>query len=190
MPVGPVHHSDRRRQPAGVVLALRAGVREVGPPVELELELRRVPPQERRLEEHGGPSVVGGLLLGQAEVVPVPLGLACDRLADVRVDLRQRVVARDPPEGVRERGVDARVVERMARFVEERLVVVQPALRARDQVHHLRRIGGDDARARSLLRAIVEVEPDRRLRQVETEPGNCRETNLGRAILRVGRLER
>ena len=80
----------------------------------------------------------------------VPPGLARDRLDDVGVDLGQRVVARDPAEGVRQRRVDAAVMKRVAGLVQERLVVVQPALRARDQV--------DDAsagRSRSRRRAVT-----------------------------------
>ena len=62
------------------------------------------------------------------------------------------------------------VVERVAGLVQERLVVVQPALRARDQVDDLRRVGRDHAGARRLLRPVVEVELDvRLLLEIEAE---------------------
>ena len=51
-------------------------------------------------------------------------------------------------------------MQRVPGLVQERLVVVQAALRARDQVDDLRRIRRDHARARRLLRPVVEVEPD------------------------------
>src|SRR2546425_5242519 len=44
-----------------------------------------------------------------------------------------RSVARNPTEGVRKLRVDARIVESVACLVQEGLVVVQPALRARDE---------------------------------------------------------
>ncbi len=119
------------------------------------------------------------------------LRLARDGLEDVRVDLGERMVARDAAERVRQRGVAAAVVEGMARLVQERLVVVQPALRAGDEMHDLRRVARDHARAGRLLRAILEVEPDVRLRlEVEAERGQRREADVRRAVLRVGRLER
>ena len=90
----------------------------------------------------------------------MPAGLARDRLEDERVDLGQRVVAREVAEGVGKVGVAARVVERVPGLVQKRLIVVQPALRTRDQVDDVRRVRGDHAGTRRLLRAIVEVEPD------------------------------
>ena len=90
----------------------------------------------------------------------VPVGLARDRLEHERVDLGQRVVAREVPEGVREVRVAARVVERVTRLVQECLVVVQPSLGPGDQVDDVRRVGRDDAGARGLLRPVVEVELD------------------------------
>ena len=112
----------------------------------------------------------------------VPAGLAGDRLDDVRVDLRQRVVAREGPEGVRQIRVRARVVQRVPRLVQERLVVVQPALRARDQVDDVGRVRGDDAGPRRFLRSVVEVEPDAlrvsmskpSRRKVSTQTGTAR----------------
>ena len=71
----------------------------------------------------------------------VPGGLLSDRVEEEGVDLGERVVAREPAEREREPGVAARVVQRMSRLVQERLVVVQPSLRARDQVDDTRRIG-------------------------------------------------
>ena len=44
--------------------------------------------------------------------------------------------------------VAAGVVQRVPGLVQERLVVVQAALRARDQMHDLRRIARDHARTR------------------------------------------
>ena len=121
----------------------------------------------------------------------VPARLARDRLDDVRVDLRQRVVAREAAERVRQRRVAARVVERVAGLVQERLVVVQPALRARDQVDDRRRVGRDHAGPRRLLRPVVEVGPDVRVAgEVEAELLQRLEADVGRALLRVRRLER
>ena len=100
----------------------------------------------------------------------MPLGLPRDRLDDVRVDLRQRVVARDVAERVGQVRVAAGVVQRVTGLVQERLVVVQPSLRARDQVDDARRVGRDHAGPRRLLRPVVEVELDVRLRlEVEAE---------------------
>ena len=114
----------------------------------------------------------------------VPARLARDRLDDVRVDLRQRVVAGEAAERVRQRRVAARVVERVAGLVQERLVVVQPTLRARDQVDDLRRIGRDHAGARRLLRPVVEVGPDVRVGgEVEAERLQRLEADVGRALL-------
>ena len=121
----------------------------------------------------------------------VPRGLARDRLEDVRVDLRQRVVARDAPERVRQPRIDACVVQCVAGLVHERLVVGEAALRTRNEMHDLRRVGGDDARARILLRPVLEIEPDVRDRiHVEAERLDARETHVDGALLRVRRLER
>jgi hypothetical protein len=61
-------------------------------------------------------------------------------------------------------------VQGVTGLVEERLVVVQSALRTRDEVHDLRRVGRDHARPRRLLRPVVEVEPDVSVRgEVEAE---------------------
>ena len=118
----------------------------------------------------------------------VPAGLARDRLDDVGVDLGQGVVAREAPEGVRQRRVAARVVERVPGLVQERLVVVQPALRPRDQVDDGRRIGGDHARARRLLRTVVEVRLDVRVgREVEADrlQASARQTSVARSFVYV-----
>src|SRR5262249_9307307 len=83
------------------------------------------------------------------------------------------------------------VVQRVAGLVQERLVVVQAALRPRDQVDDARRVARDHARARRLLGTVVEIELDVRLRrEIEAELGQRGEAYLGRALLRVGRLER
>ena len=79
------------------------------------------------------------------------------------------MVAGDVAERVRQARVDARVVQRVPCLVQERLVVVEAALGARDQVDDLRRVGRDHAGARRLLRPVVEVEPDVRL-GLEVEP--------------------
>ena len=106
----------------------------------------------------------------ETEVLLVPLGLAGDRLDDVGVDLGQRVVAGNPAEHIRQLRVAAGVVQRMARLVEERLIVVEAALGACDQVHDLRWVARDHAGARRLLRPIVEVELDvRSCGEVEPE---------------------
>ena len=127
----------------------------------------------------------------EPEVLGVPGRLAGDLLEDERVDLGQRMVARQVPERVREARVAARVVERVPRLVEEGLVVVEAALRSGDQVHDLRRVRGDDAGARRLLRAVVEVELDARLvREVEAEVRERVHAHLDGAILRVRALER
>ena len=114
----------------------------------------------------------------------VPTGLARDRLEDVRVDLRQRVVARDAAERVRAAaGSTARVVERVAGLVEEGLVVGEATLRARDQVDDLRRVGGDHAGPRALLRPVLEVEADVRDRlELEPERAHRLEADLDGAL--------
>jgi len=82
-------------------------------------------------------------------------------------------------------------VERVPSLVEERLVVVQPALRARDQVDDARRVGGDHAGARRLLRPVLEIGPDAPLGlEVEAERCERRETDGHAPLLRVRRLER
>ena len=174
-----------------VAVGRAAVLGEAAPEGELEAQLRLVAAEEQRLEEGRRLGVLRGLRVGEAEVARVPLGLPRDRLADVRVDLGQRVVAGDPAEGVGEARVAAGVVERVPGLVQEGLVVVEAALGAGDQVDDARRVGGDHAGARRLLRPVVEVEADVRLvREVEAEVGQRREADLGRALLRVGRLER
>src|SRR4029077_14522425 len=121
---------------------------EAAPEVELEEKLGRVAPIEQRLEERRRLRVPLRFLVREPEVLRVPAGLARDRLEDERVDLGQRVVAREVAERVREARVAARVVERVPRFVQERLVVVEPALGARDQVDDLGCVRGDYARTR------------------------------------------
>src|SRR5262249_61434002 len=89
----------------------------------------------------------------------MPAGLGGDRLADVRVDLRQRVVAGDAAERVWQVRGDAGVVEGMPRLVHERLVVVEPALRPGDQVGDLRRGGRGPTGSRGAVRAGRRVAP-------------------------------
>ena len=96
----------------------------------------------------------------EAEVLCVPAGLARDRVEQEGVDLGQRMVAREPPEGERQRRVAARVVQGVAGLVEERLVVVEAALGARDEVDDARRVGRDHAGARRLLWPVLEVGAD------------------------------
>ena len=116
----------------------------------------------------------------------VPAGLARDALDDVRVDLGQRVVARDRAEGVRQGGVAPGVVERVARLVQEVLVVLESALGARDQVHDRRGVGGDDARSRRLLRAVLEVGADVPvLLEVAAERAKRLDADPGGTLLRV-----
>ncbi len=75
--------------------------------------------------------------------------------------------------------------------MEERLVVGETALRARDQVDDLGRVGRDHAGARVLLRPVLEVEADVRNRlEVEPQRANRLDADLDRALLRVRRLER
>ena len=101
------------------------------------------------------------------------------------------MVAGDPAERVRERRVAAGIVERMTGLVHERLVIVQATLGAGDQVDDLRRIGGDHACARRLLRSVVEVEADVPIgRDVEPERAQRLQADVGRAVLRVGAVER
>src|SRR5919201_5069710 len=79
----------------------------------------------------------------------------------------------------------------MPGLVQEGLVVVQPALRARDQVDDLRRVGRDDTCTGRLLRTIVEVELDVRIAlRVEAEPRERVDAHGNRALLRVDALER
>src|ERR671910_1672006 len=181
----------RLGQPLRIAVGGRADLGIAAPEVELELQLRRVPAEEERLEEDRRLRILLRLLVGEIEVLGVPARLPRDRLDDVRVDLRQSVVARQLAEGVGQARVDAGVVERVACLVQERLVVVQPALRARDQVDDLRRVGRDHARARRFLRPVVEVEPDPGDRcHVQAERLQRRHADLDRALLRVGALER
>ena len=82
-------------------------------------------------------------------------------------------------------------MERVPGLVEECLVVVQPALRAHDQMHFLRRVGGDHAGARVLLRPVVEVELDVPLAgEIEAEPREGLEAHRDGALLRVEAGER
>src|SRR5207248_802502 len=103
-----------------VALGRAAVGREARPEAELVAQLRLVAAEEERLEEDGRLSVLGSLLVRQSEVARMPAGLARDRLDDVRVDLRQRVVARDAAERVGQRRVDAAVVQGMTRLMQER----------------------------------------------------------------------
>ncbi len=101
------------------------------------------------------------------------------------------MVARETPEGVREGGIAAGVVEGVPRLVEEALVIVQTALGARDEMDDGGRIGGDDAGARVLLRAVLEVEPDVLVGgEIEAEPRQRLEADRHRALLRVDGRER
>jgi hypothetical protein len=121
----------------------------------------------------------------------VPIRLARDRLEDVRVDLRQRVVTGDAAERIWEARIDARVVQRVTGLVHESLVVGKPALRARDQVHDVGRIRCDHARARILLRPVLEVEANVGNRgHIEAERLDGRHAHVDRALLRICRLER
>ncbi len=86
--------------------------------------------------------------LVEPEMLRMPRRLVHDRVEQERVDLRQRMIPREPPERVRESRVTPCVVQCVAGLVEERLVVVQPALGAGDQVHQARRVGGDHAGTR------------------------------------------
>src|SRR5205814_4941370 len=122
--------------PLGATLYVTFGAAAVlvesGPVVELEPQLGRVATEQQRLEEDRGLRVPSRLLVGEAEVMSVPLGLARDRLEDVRVDLCQGMVAGDISERVGQLRVAACVMERMPGFVQEGLVVVEPALGTRD----------------------------------------------------------
>ena len=142
--------ADARRggELRGVVVTRRAGLFERRPETELEAQLRRVAAEQQPFQERRRLRVRPGLVGAEPEVLGVPAGLPRDRLADVRVDLGQGVVARNAAERVGEVGIAARVVERVPGFVHERLVVVEASLRPRDQMDDLRRIGRDHARAR------------------------------------------
>src|SRR5919204_5044343 len=189
-PVRAVAHPGRGAQELRIAVRRPAVLGEPRPEVELVAQLGDVAVEEERLEEDRRLRVLGRLLVGEAEVLRMPVRLAGDRLEDVRVDLGQRVVAGQAAERVRQRRVAAGVVERVPRLVEEGLVVVQPTLRPRDQVHDLRRVGGDHAGARRLLRPVVEVEADVRVvGHPEAEPLQGLEADLDRALLRVGRVE-
>ena len=165
--------------------------RERLPEAELVTELRGVATIEERLEEARRLGVLLGLGVRQPEVERVPTRLLGDGLDDVGVDLRQRMVARERAERPREARVAARVVERVPGLMEERLIVGEPALRARDQVDDLRRVGRDHASARVLLWPILEVEPAVRDRpEIEAQRANRLDTHLDGAVLGVRRLER
>src|SRR3954447_4989377 len=96
-----------------VALGRAAVLGEARPEAELVAQLRLVAAKEERLEEDRRVRVVLRLRIREAEVLRVPAGLARDGFADVRVDLGQRVVARDAAERVRQARVDAAVVERV-----------------------------------------------------------------------------
>src|SRR5439155_10489248 len=100
-----VEDAGRGGQPLRVAGRRPAVLREPAPELELELQLRRVAAVEERFEEDGRLRVRRRLLVGEPEVARVPARLARDRLEDVRVDLRQRMVARQLPEGVWKRRV-------------------------------------------------------------------------------------
>ena len=189
--VGAIPDTGRLGQQLFVDAGIAAVGREARPEVELVPELRLVPAEEERLQERRRLGVLPRFLGRQAEVALMPLRLARDRLDDVAVDLRERVVARDAPEGVRQRRIAAPVMQRVTDLVQERLVVVQASLGARDQMHDGRRVARDHAGPRRLLRPVVEIEPDVRLRgQVEAQRLERLQADLRRALLRVGRLER
>ena len=189
--IGAVADTGRLAEALGVAVRSAAVLVEAAPELELEAELRRVAPIEQRIEEDRGLCVGRRLLVREAEVLGVPTGLAGDRLQDERVDLGQRVVARQVAERVRKVGIAAGVVEGVPGLVQERLIVVEAALRSRDQVDDFGRIRGDHARTRRLLRAVVEVEADARLvGEIEAEPGEGLHADLDRALLRVRLLER
>ena len=74
----------------------------------------------------------------------------------------------------------------MAGLVQEGLVVVEAALGAGDQMDDGGRVGRDHARARALLRPVVEVEPDALVRgQVEADAGERVQADGHAPILRV-----
>ena len=101
------------------------------------------------------------------------------------------MVAREPAEGIRQVRIAARVVQGMPRFMEERLVVVQAALGAGDQVDDRWRIRRDHAGTRVLLGPVVEVELDPRVGgEVESESGQRLETDRHGAFTRVQLRER
>src|SRR5213592_1396528 len=100
MTVARIAKARRRGQPLRVILACQTGLIEVRPELELELELGRVAPEEERLEEGRRLRVRTRSLVRQPKVLGVPRGLTGDRLADVRVDLGQRMIAREPAERV------------------------------------------------------------------------------------------
>src|ERR671925_1625151 len=101
----------RRREPLGIVVARQSGSFEVGPEAELKLQLCRVAAEQKPFEEDRAVCVRACGLVVEAEMLRMPRRFARDRLADVRVDLRQRVIAPDPPERVRKPRVAARVMQ-------------------------------------------------------------------------------
>ncbi len=102
---------------SAVVVAGEAGLLEVGPEAQLVLKLGRIAPVQERLEEDRRLGIRPSVLVAEAEVLRVPARFTRDRLADVRVDLRQRMVARNPAERVRQGRIDAGVVQRMPGLV-------------------------------------------------------------------------
>src|SRR5207244_3492643 len=112
--LAPVEDAGRLGQQALVHLRVAAVAVEARPEVELEPQLRLVAPVQERLQKRRRLRVLLRLVSREAEVLLVPPWLAADRLDDVRVDLGQRVIARDAPEDVWERGIASAVVQRMA----------------------------------------------------------------------------
>jgi hypothetical protein len=101
------------------------------------------------------------------------------------------VVAREVAERVRQGGIAAGEVKRVAGLVQEGLVVVEPALGACDQVDDVRRVRGDHAGARRLLRAVLDVEVDLRVvREVEAQLRQRVEADVNGLVLRVRLRER
>src|SRR5688500_7045258 len=86
-------------------------VREATPELQLELELGGVAAEQERLEEDRRLSVLDRFLVREVEVLRVPGRLSRDCLDDVRVDLGERVIARELAKRVRQGGIAACVVE-------------------------------------------------------------------------------
>ena len=130
--VAAVDEAGSGAQALGVTLGAAAVLEEARPEVELIVKLCDVAAEEERFEEDDRLGVLRRLLVREVEVPRVPRGLERDRLADVRVDLRQRVVAGEPPVCVRQRRVDPGEMERVSRLVQEGLIVVEASLRTGD----------------------------------------------------------
>ena len=149
---GRVPDAGRGGQPLLVALRRAAVRREAAPEVELEAELRPVAPEEQGVREARSAAF---------SAPPRRRARSARRASPARPRSSRAGTSRSPSARGRARGAGTRaaapgsqpgVVQRVPGLVEERLVVVQPALRAGDQVHE-RAAGRTGSRTRAATSA-------------------------------------